>query len=93
MLSNIIRLVEDAQGSKAPIQRMADLVSGLFRSVCNRHCDCGLLTWFVFGPEPSYVTAILTAVAVLIIACPCAMGLATPARSWSESEREPSTAY
>ena len=79
MLSNIIRLVEDAQGSKAPIQRMADLVSAYFVPSVIGFAALVFVVWLVFGPEPSYVTAILTAVAVLIIACPCAMGLATPA--------------
>ena len=79
MLSNIVRLVEEAQGSKAPIQRMADLVSAYFVPSVIGVAALVFLAWLVFGPEPSYVTAILTAVAVLIIACPCAMGLATPA--------------
>ena len=79
MLSNIVRLVEEAQGSKAPIQRMADLVSAYFVPSVIGFAALVFLVWLVFGPEPSYVTAILTAVAVLIIACPCAMGLATPA--------------
>ena len=79
MLSNIVRLVEEAQGSKAPIQRMADLVSAYFVPTVIGFAALVFLIWLVFGPEPSYVTAILTAVAVLIIACPCAMGLATPA--------------
>ena len=79
MLSNIVRLVEEAQGSKAPIQRMADLVSAYFVPSVIGFAALVFLIWLVFGPEPSYVTAILTAVAVLIIACPCAMGLATPA--------------
>ena len=79
MLSNIVRLVEEAQGSKAPIQRMADLVSAYFVPAVIGVAALVFLIWLIFGPEPSYVTAILTAVAVLIIACPCAMGLATPA--------------
>ena len=78
MLSNIIRLVEEAQGSKAPIQRMADLISAYFVPAVIGTATLVFLGWLIFGPEPSYVTAILTAVAVLIIACPCAMGLATP---------------
>ncbi|MDP6454843.1 MAG: heavy metal translocating P-type ATPase [SAR202 cluster bacterium] len=78
MLSNIIRLVEEAQGSKAPIQRMADLISAYFVPSVIGAASLVFLVWLIFGPEPSYVTAILTAVAVLIIACPCAMGLATP---------------
>ena len=79
MLSNIIRLVEDAQGSKAPIQRVADLVSAYFVPAVIGVATLVFAVWLIFGPEPSYVNAILTAVAVLIIACPCAMGLATPA--------------
>ena len=78
MLSNIIRLVEEAQGSKAPIQRTADLVSAYFVPAVIAVAGAVFLAWLFLGPEPSYVTAILTAVAVLIIACPCAMGLATP---------------
>ena len=79
MLSNIARLVEEAQGSKAPIQRMADLVSAYFVPTVIGVAALVFLIWLIFGPDPSYVSAILTAVAVLIIACPCAMGLATPA--------------
>ena len=78
MLANIIRLVEEAQGSKAPIQRLADLISAYFVPTVIGVASLVFLIWLVFGPDPSYVTAILTAVAVLIIACPCAMGLATP---------------
>ncbi len=78
MLSGIIRLVEEAQGSRAPIQRLADLISAYFVPAVIGVAALVFLVWLVFGPEPSYVTAILTAVAVLIIACPCAMGLATP---------------
>ena len=78
MLSSIIRLVEEAQGSRAPIQRLADLISAYFVPAVIGVAAVVFLIWLAFGPEPSYVTAILTAVAVLIIACPCAMGLATP---------------
>ena len=78
MLSSIVRLVEEAQGSRAPIQRLADLIAAYFVPVVIGVAAIVFLIWLVFGPEPSYVTAILTAVAVLIIACPCAMGLATP---------------
>ena len=78
MLSNIIRLVEEAQGSKAPIQRLADLIASYFVPAVIGAAAAVFLAWLVFGPSPSYVPAILTAVAVLIIACPCAMGLATP---------------
>ena len=78
MLSSIIRLVEEAQGSRAPIQRLADLISAYFVPAVIGVAAVVFMVWLAFGPEPSYVTAILTAVAVLIIACPCAMGLATP---------------
>ena len=78
VLSQIIRLVEEAQGSKAPIQRLADLISSYFVPTVIGVAAGVFVLWLVFGPEPSYVNAILTAVAVLIIACPCAMGLATP---------------
>ena len=78
MLANIVRLVEEAQGSKAPIQRLADLISSYFVPAVIGVAALVFAVWLAFGPDPSYVTAILTAVAVLIIACPCAMGLATP---------------
>ena len=77
-LSQIIRLVEDAQGSKAPIQRLADLIASYFVPTVIGGAAGVFAIWYVFGPEPTYVYAVLTAVAVLIIACPCAMGLATP---------------
>ena len=79
MLSQIIRLVEEAQGSKAPIQRLADVISAYFVPTVIGIAAATFALWLGFGPSPSYVHAILTAVAVLIIACPCAMGLATPA--------------
>ena len=78
MLAGIIRVVEEAQGSRAPIQRLADRVSAYFVPVVVAVSAVVFLVWLAFGPEPSYTAAVLTAVAVLIIACPCAMGLATP---------------
>ena len=78
MLSQIIRLVEEAQGSKAPIQRLADVISSYFVPAVTAVAAGVFVIWILVGPEPSYVYAILTAVAVLIIACPCALGLATP---------------
>ena len=77
-LAQIVRLVEEAQGSKAPIQRLADLVASYFVPTVIGIAIAVFAVWYVFGPEPSYVYAMLTAVAVLIIACPCALGLATP---------------
>ena len=78
VLSQIVRLVEEAQGSKAPIQRLADLISSYFVPTVIAVAAGVFVTWLLVGPAPSYVYAILTAVTVLIIACPCAMGLATP---------------
>ncbi len=78
MLSQIIKLVQDAQGSKAPIQRLADRVSSYFVPVVIMLSILTFAIWYTFGPEPTLLLAILNTVAVLIIACPCAMGLATP---------------
>lgn len=78
MLAQIIKLVEEAQGSKAPIQRLADLVSSYFVPVVIILAIITFAGWYVWGPEPTLLFAILNTVAVLIIACPCAMGLATP---------------
>ena len=78
VLAQIIRLVEETQGSKAPIQRLADAVSSYFVPAVIAVAAAVFLVWLAFGPDPSYVYATTTAIAVLIIACPCAMGLATP---------------
>jgi Cu+-exporting ATPase len=78
MLAQIIRLVREAQGSKAPIQRLADKVSSYFVPVVIAIAIWTFAAWFVFGPPPEGVYALVAAVAVLIIACPCALGLATP---------------
>ena len=77
-LSQIVRMVEEAQASKAPIQRLADLVASYFVPAVIGTAIAVFAIWLIFGPEPSHVYAMLTAVAVLIIACPCALGLATP---------------
>ena len=77
-LAQIIRMVEEAQGSKAPIQRLADRISGVFVPVVMVLATLTLLVWWSLGPEPAFTHALLNVVAVLIIACPCAMGLATP---------------
>ena len=77
-LARIMRMVEEAQGSKAPIQRLADRISGVFVPVVMVLATLTFLLWLVFGPEPAFTLALLNFVAVLIIACPCAMGLATP---------------
>lgn len=78
MLAQIIKLVQEAQGSKAPIQRLADLVSSYFVPIVIMLAIATFVVWYVFGPVPVLTFALLNTVAVLIIACPCAMGLATP---------------
>lgn len=78
MLSQIIRLVEEAQGSKAPIQRLADLIASYFVPAVMAIAAVTFAAWLLFGPEPALTKALLAFVAVLIIACPCALGLATP---------------
>jgi Cu+-exporting ATPase len=77
-LAQIIRLVEEAQGSKAPIQRLADLIASIFVPAVLVIAALDFVAWLVFGPEGAEIYATLNAVAVLIIACPCALGLATP---------------
>ena len=78
VLAQIIRLVEEAQGSKAPIQRLADRVAGVFVPIVLAIATLTFLAWYWLGPSPSLVYALTNAVGVLVIACPCAMGLATP---------------
>jgi len=79
MLAQIIRMVQEAQGSKAPIQRLADSISGIFVPVVIGIALATFVLWYVFGPPETRITfALLNFIAVLIIACPCAMGLATP---------------
>ena len=78
MLSQIVQMVANAQRSKAPMQRMADVVAGKFVIVVVLIAMATFFVWGFFGPEPSWVFALINAVAVLIIACPCALGLATP---------------
>jgi Cu+-exporting ATPase len=78
VLSQIIRMVEEAQGSKAPIQRLADVISAYFVPAVIVVATITFILWFFFGPAPALTFALLNAVAVLIIACPCALGLATP---------------
>jgi P-type Cu+ transporter len=78
MLAQIVQMVAQAQRSKAPMQRLADRVAGWFVMVVIAIALLSLLAWGLFGPEPSWVYGLINAVAVLIIACPCALGLATP---------------
>jgi len=78
ILSQIIRLVEEAQGSKAPIQRLADIIAGYFVPIVIGIAIVTFFIWLLLGPQPTFTYALLNFVAVLIIACPCALGLATP---------------
>ena len=78
MLSQIVQMVAQAQRSKAPMQRMADQVAGCFVVAVVAVAAATLFAWGLWGPEPSWVYGLINAVAVLIIACPCALGLATP---------------
>ena len=77
-LARIVRLVEEAQGSKAPVQRLADIIASYFVPIVIGIAIVTFLVWFFAGPSPSLTYAFLNFVAVLVIACPCALGLATP---------------
>lgn len=78
LLSQIIQMVNDASRSRAPIQKLADTVSGYFVPIVVIIAAVTFGVWAIWGPEPAYVYALVNAIAVLIIACPCALGLATP---------------
>ena len=78
MLSQIIKLVEEAQASKAPIQRLVDVISSVFVPIVIILAIATFVAWYGAGPVPAFLYAMLNMIAVLIIACPCAMGLATP---------------
>ena len=78
VLSQIVQMVAQAQRSKAPMQRMADVVAGYFVFAVLGAAILTLLAWGLFGPEPRWIFGLINAVSVLIIACPCALGLATP---------------
>jgi Cu+-exporting ATPase len=77
-LAQIVKMVQDAQNSKAPIARLADTISGYFVPIVMILAITTFVIWFDFGPQPQLVYGLVTAVSVLIIACPCALGLATP---------------
>ena len=77
-LSQIVRMVQDAQASKVPVQRLVDAVSAYFTPAVMILSIVGFVTWYVLGPDPALAYAIIVAVTVLIIACPCALGMATP---------------
>jgi len=78
MLAQIVKMVSDAQRSRAPVQRLADQVAGYFVPAVVSIAVLAFVAWALFGPQPKMAHALLSAVAVLIIACPCALGLATP---------------
>jgi len=78
LLSQIVRMVSEAQRSRAPVQKLADQVAGVFVPAVIAAAVLTFIVWGVWGPEPSMAYAVINAVAVLIIACPCALGLATP---------------
>ena len=78
VLSQIIKMVEEAQGTKAPIQRLADKVASVFVPIVIGLAVLTFLAWYFLGPKPAFLLALLNFISVLIIACPCAMGLATP---------------
>lgn len=78
LLSQIVKMVSQAQRSRAPIQKLADKVSSYFVPAVVGIAVLSAIVWFFFGPEPAFTYALVNAVAVLIIACPCALGLATP---------------
>ncbi len=77
-LAQIVRLVEEAQGTKAPVQRLADTVAGVFVPIVIAIAIGAFVAWFVWGPAPALVFSTVAMVTVLVIACPCALGLATP---------------
>jgi Cu+-exporting ATPase len=78
VLAQIVQMVAQAQRSRAPMQRLADQVAGWFVPAVMASPCSPSLAWGLFGPEPSWVYGLINAVSVLIIACPCALGLATP---------------
>jgi P-type Cu+ transporter len=78
LLAQIVKMVQQAQASRAPIQRLADAVSGYFVPAVIAVAIATFAVWFIAGPAPAFTLALVSAIAVLIIACPCALGLATP---------------
>ena len=78
LLAGIIAMVQEAQSAKPPIQKLADKIASVFVPIVLAIATITFITWWVFGPQPSVTFAFLTTISVLIIACPCALGLATP---------------
>src|SRR3546814_9645346 len=77
-LAQIVQMVAEAQRSRAPIQRLADVVAGYFGPAVVAIAALAFIAWTIWGPAPALAHGLVAAVAVLIIACPCALGLATP---------------
>jgi P-type Cu2+ transporter len=78
ILAHIIKMVEEAQGSKAPVQKLVDKIAGIFVPVVVSIAIATFMVWMIFGGEHAFTQALLTSITVLVIACPCALGLATP---------------
>ncbi len=78
MLAHIIHMVQEAQGSKAPVQKLVDKIAGIFVPVILSIALLSFVLWLILAPENGFTHGLLAAVTVLIIACPCALGLATP---------------
>jgi Cu2+-exporting ATPase len=93
MLAQIIKMVQDAQGSKAPVQKLVDRIAGVFVPVVIGIAILTFLLWFTLGGENHLVQGLLAAVTVLVIACPCALGLATPTAIMVEWVRELNRAF
>lgn len=79
LLSRIIKVVQEAQGKKAPVQKLADKISAVFVPIVIGVAALTFIGWYLLGPQPSFTYAFVSSITVLIIACPCALGLATPA--------------
>jgi Cu+-exporting ATPase len=93
LLAQIVHMVAEAQRSRAPIQKLADIIAGYFVQIVVAIAIVTFIVWAWVGPEPRFVYALVNAVAVLIIACPCALGLARrPCPSWSPWARVPQAA-
>jgi P-type Cu+ transporter len=78
-LANIVEMVKQAQGSRIPVQKVVDKVSAYFTPGVMIAAIAGYIIWYIFGPQPGWVYALIVAVTTLIIACPCALGMATQA--------------
>lgn len=84
MLAQIIKMVQDAQGSKAPVQKLVDKIAGIFVPVVIGIAILTFVLWLILGGDNGWVQGLLAAVTVLVIACPCALGLATQQQLWLE---------